>query len=397
MTILEQISNRLDELSKTAQPTEAQAEAGNYKKKHIRYNGMEISIENPANSVRSGKGADGKEWRNKMNHHYGYIKRTLGKDKDHIDVFIKPGTKETEKVFIVNQINKNKNFDEHKCMLGFDTKTAAKRAYLMNYEKGWDGCGSIVEMPIDGFKKWVYSGRKMGPAKQLGKDDNMNCGSSHYTKTIKKGKAGMIKRSFLESAYKKGFDNELEKVGGPVSSILRMMWSPGGATGQMVKDLGRRTLQSRSAVRHGVTEAKSALRSAQQNVKSLKSTMSTQQSRVSKLHRRGLMERMVGGRLGTKRRRIIRLGEARTQLKSTRSILPGAQKEVRLTAGRYGSQVKRTKPQLKAIEEQFQREAGGIRRRQFANIAARTGIVGGGLGIAGTGYSKLQNRNRGYY
>ena len=156
------------EMQKTAQPTPAQAEAGNYKMRHVSYNGMDISIENPSGSVRSGISSDGKKWQTKMNHHYGYIKGTKGRDKDHIDVFIKPGTKETEKCFIINQVNpkKNNEFDEHKCMLGFATKGEAKEAYLSNYEKGWDGIGSIVEMSIDDFKKWVYDGRKMNEAKE---------------------------------------------------------------------------------------------------------------------------------------------------------------------------------------------------------------------------------------
>ena len=88
-------------ITKTAQPSKAQAHAGNYKKKHIRYNGMEISIENPAGSVRSGVGHGGKKWSNKMYNHYGYIRKTVGRDKDHVDVFIKPGTTETEKVYII--------------------------------------------------------------------------------------------------------------------------------------------------------------------------------------------------------------------------------------------------------------------------------------------------------
>ena len=190
-------------ITKTAEPTEAQKKAGNYKKKHIRYNGMEISIENPAGSVRRGKSPDGKEWSSHMYHHYGYIRKTLGRDKDQIDVFIKPGTKETEKVYIINQTNKEKKFDEHKCMLGFTTEIAAKRAYLMNYEKGWDGLGSIVEMPIKEFKKWVYSGRKMGPAKTV-KEKVMN------------------KKAFLKDKHDSAYKEELKKIsslsGNPITS-----------------------------------------------------------------------------------------------------------------------------------------------------------------------------------
>ena len=178
------------ELAKLAQPSEAQAEAGNYKKKHIRYDGMDISIENPANSVRSGTSGDGKKWSNKLNHHYGYIRRTLGNDGDHIDVFINPGSKETKSVYIVNQVNpKNRKFDEHKCMLGFDTEAKAKAAYLSNYDKGWKGVGSITVMTIDEFKKWVYKKNKSAPVKE------------------------MAKKAFLEDVSSTAFIDELEKLG----------------------------------------------------------------------------------------------------------------------------------------------------------------------------------------
>ena len=56
-----------------AAPTEAQIEAGNYKKGHVRINGLDISIENPAGSKRR------PEWPALQNH-YGYIKGTIGKD-----------------------------------------------------------------------------------------------------------------------------------------------------------------------------------------------------------------------------------------------------------------------------------------------------------------------------
>ena len=38
------------------EPTDAQKEAGNYKKGHVRLNGLDISIENPQGSTRSGTG-----------------------------------------------------------------------------------------------------------------------------------------------------------------------------------------------------------------------------------------------------------------------------------------------------------------------------------------------------
>jgi hypothetical protein len=56
------------------EPTEAQKEAGNYQKGHVRLHGLDISIENPAGSERSGTDRDGKKWSVMLPHHYGYIR-----------------------------------------------------------------------------------------------------------------------------------------------------------------------------------------------------------------------------------------------------------------------------------------------------------------------------------
>jgi len=126
------------------EPTEAQKEAGNYQKGHVTIQGIDIAIENPAGSKRN------EAWP-ALKHHYGYIKKTKGADGDHVDVFIGNG----EKVFIVDQVNKDGSFDEHKVMLGFNTKMGATKAYNSNYEKGWTGKGAITEMGIDEFRTWL--------------------------------------------------------------------------------------------------------------------------------------------------------------------------------------------------------------------------------------------------
>jgi len=140
------------------EPSEAQKEAGNYKKAHIRRDGFDISIENPAGTERSGKDKSGKEWTQKMYADYGYIKGSVGYDKDHVDVFIKPDSPEGGTVYIVNQVDpQSKKFDEHKAMVGYDSEEAAKKGYLQNYEKGWQGLGSIVPMEMEVFKEWAMS------------------------------------------------------------------------------------------------------------------------------------------------------------------------------------------------------------------------------------------------
>lgn len=140
-------------------PTEAQKEAGNYKKGHVKIDGYDVTIENPKGSVRSGKDADGNEWSVTMNNDYGYIRGTEGVDGDHIDVFLSDNP-ETGNVFVIDQVNPDGTFDEHKVMYGFKSALAAKRAYMANYSKGWTGLGNITRVSKEDFKKWVNSSHR---------------------------------------------------------------------------------------------------------------------------------------------------------------------------------------------------------------------------------------------
>lgn len=145
------------------EPTEAQKEAGNYKKGHLTLKGLDIALENPKGSTRSGTDQDGRAWQSTMAHDYGYIKRTQGADGDHVDVFIgdKP---ESEMVYVVDQVDpKTGKFDEHKVMMGFADEHAARAGYLGNYEEGWQGLGAIKAMPVDAFKRWVKRGDTRSP------------------------------------------------------------------------------------------------------------------------------------------------------------------------------------------------------------------------------------------
>lgn len=144
-------------------PTEAQKEAGNYKKGHIKINGFDVTIEQPAGSVRSGKDTNGKEWSVTMNNTYGYIRGTEGVDGDHIDVFL-GSDMNSDMVYVVDQVNADRSFDEHKVMMGFPSLDDARSAYLSNYEEGWQGLGNITGVTLDEFKEWITSStRKTKP------------------------------------------------------------------------------------------------------------------------------------------------------------------------------------------------------------------------------------------
>lgn len=146
------------------EPTEAQKEAGNYKKGHVQVGTFDITIEQPQGSVRKGTDANGKQWESKMHNTYGYFRGTEGVDGDHIDVFLSNDIDgwNGRKVYVVDQYNPDGTFDEHKVMLGFNDMDEAKSDYLANYEKGWeDGRRIVVSTTnLEDFEKWIDSSHR---------------------------------------------------------------------------------------------------------------------------------------------------------------------------------------------------------------------------------------------
>ena len=69
-------------------------------------------------------------------------------------------TPEEGDVFVVDQVNEDGSFDEHKVMYGFPTEQAARDAYLSNYEQGWTGLGAITHVSKEEFKKWIGSSKR---------------------------------------------------------------------------------------------------------------------------------------------------------------------------------------------------------------------------------------------
>lgn len=153
------------------EPTEAQKEAGNYKKGHVQVGTFDITIEQPEGSIRCGTDADGKQWESKMHNTYGYFRGTEGVDGDHIDVFLSNDMDgwNGAQVFVVDQYNPAGTFDEHKVMLGFNDASDAKNNYLANYKKGWENGRRIdvSAVSLADFEKWMASShRKTKPFRE---------------------------------------------------------------------------------------------------------------------------------------------------------------------------------------------------------------------------------------
>ena len=146
------------------EPTEAQKEAGNYKKGHVQVGAFDITIEQPEGSIRRGTDANGKQWESKMHNTYGYFRGTEGVDGDHIDVFLSNDMDgwNGAQVFVVDQYNPDGTFDEHKVMLGFNDASDAKNNYLANYKQGWEKERRIdvSAVNLEDFEKWIASSHR---------------------------------------------------------------------------------------------------------------------------------------------------------------------------------------------------------------------------------------------
>ena len=185
-------------------PTEAQKEAGNYKKGHVHVGSFDITIEQPQGSVRKGTDANGKQWESKMNNTYGYFRGTEGVDGDHIDVFLSNDIDgwNRQTVFVVDQYNPDGSFDEHKVMLGFNNAEEAKRDYLANYEKGWENGRRIDVSAVNlaDFEKWIASShRKTKPF-------------SEYSSVKKEGSSSSETKQSKSTAEEKPFNAVIEML-----------------------------------------------------------------------------------------------------------------------------------------------------------------------------------------
>lgn len=151
------------------EPTDAQKEAGNYRKGHILWNGLDLTIENAKGSTRSGKSADGKEWSVTMPAHYGYFKRSEGADGDHVDFYL-GDVPDSDYVMIIDQVHADTGaFDEHKVIIGTTARGAALDLYLDGFSdgRGEDRIGNFTETTVGTLKSWLQSNDTSKPTKAL--------------------------------------------------------------------------------------------------------------------------------------------------------------------------------------------------------------------------------------
>jgi len=133
-------------------PTVEQKVSGEYAKRVVGWQGLNISIENEAGSHREGVNRDGQKWRQRMPYPYGYINDTTGIDLDHVDVFLGPHLDDAQFVYVVHarKVNRWDEYDEDKVMIGFRTQQEAVQAFLDSYTDP-RFLGPVTEMLVGEF------------------------------------------------------------------------------------------------------------------------------------------------------------------------------------------------------------------------------------------------------
>ena len=125
------------------------------RKGHIDFQGLDIRVENPTGTLRSGVAPNGQTWETSMEADYGYIAGTEGKDGEDVDVFVGPD-KDAQSAYIITIMKPPsfENIDEQKVMLGYNTGAEAKRVFLQHYDSP-KFFGSMTAMTMTDFKKKV--------------------------------------------------------------------------------------------------------------------------------------------------------------------------------------------------------------------------------------------------
>jgi hypothetical protein len=133
------------------EPTQAQKESGNYRKRKVAWNGLMISVENEAGTYRRGRSRTGHEWATLMHWAYGYVNGSMGVDGDEVDCYLGPDDTATM-VYVVHQRRYGDwgAYDEDKAMLNFSSEADAVAAFLACYDDP-RFLGPITAMPVAEF------------------------------------------------------------------------------------------------------------------------------------------------------------------------------------------------------------------------------------------------------
>lgn len=134
------------------EPAEGSPETA-YPTGKVTVNGFNLEMENAPGTERNGR---------LMSQPYGRFAEVEGADGDKLDVFVGPKPTSSEQVYIIDQVNEDGTFDEHKVMLGYPNQLSAVKAYKQNAAPGRP-MGPVTAMTLQEFREVTASGALKTP------------------------------------------------------------------------------------------------------------------------------------------------------------------------------------------------------------------------------------------
>lgn len=118
------------------------------------YAGFKVAVENPAGTIRTWKGPDGREvGHTPMLYDYGYLKDHVGNDMEELDVYLGPN-EGAKNVYVVHQKARPAydRYDEDKVFIGFDGPDSAMGAFAAHRNDGLQAFGGMSAMTMEQFR-----------------------------------------------------------------------------------------------------------------------------------------------------------------------------------------------------------------------------------------------------
>lgn len=148
-----------------ADPTPAQRAAGNYQMGHIKWNGLNISIETPKGGTRVAK--DGSWETPNFPAHYGRIKGSVSGDGSMVDVYMGDDPS-SRRVFVLDQTApETGKFDEHKVILGVKSMGDAASIYAAAVPDAQSRISGGMVMSVPQFKNWLKTADTTKPVSRV--------------------------------------------------------------------------------------------------------------------------------------------------------------------------------------------------------------------------------------
>lgn len=116
-------------------------------KKKIKVQGVPICLEWLKGETREYKKGGVVKYKRLMEADYGYIPGTVDSDGEELDVYVGPD-REARNAHVIRQMKKTGGFDEHKVMVGYSSKSAAKASYIHHMGGTPERFGGMHSIPM---------------------------------------------------------------------------------------------------------------------------------------------------------------------------------------------------------------------------------------------------------